>query len=185
MKYGMTRHDKDGHAPWAAEDFEKAASGDRRRMSGSLTQQDRQHTCIESHQHAPMSAIWGTSRLRSGLDGPCLSIAEAEAPLALMTRSRRVLRMEQSAKQPPIWGIEPDSSALARMGRVHRGCAAHRTAINQLNSQPASRGKSIMADARARRQPLPRSDLWWQGASADLVCAQWPCWQSFFLSPSP
>lgn len=46
MKYGMTWHDMDQHAPWVAEDFEKAASGDRRRMSGTLTQQDRHYTCV-------------------------------------------------------------------------------------------------------------------------------------------
>lgn len=46
MKYGMTWHDREQHAPWVAEHFEKAAFGDRRRMSGTLAQHDRQHTCV-------------------------------------------------------------------------------------------------------------------------------------------
>jgi hypothetical protein len=35
MKYGMTWYDMDSHAPYVAVYFEKAASGDRRRMSGT------------------------------------------------------------------------------------------------------------------------------------------------------
>lgn len=69
-----------------------------------------------------------------------------------------------------------------------RGCAAHQTATRQSNSQPASQPASepvkavyqIMADVREEENKrLPRSDLSWQGASADLVCAQWPCARAF------
>lgn len=40
MKYGMTWYDMDSHAPWVAENFEKAASGDRCRRSGTHSARD-------------------------------------------------------------------------------------------------------------------------------------------------
>lgn len=76
-----------GVPPWVAEDFEKAASSDKRRRSGSPTWQDGHHTCIESHLTPRYKPLWGTSWMRSGPDGSRPSIAEAEAPLALMTRA--------------------------------------------------------------------------------------------------
>lgn len=50
MKYGMTWHDMDSHAPWVAENFEKAASGDRcRRKRDSLSRDGTRALSLISH----------------------------------------------------------------------------------------------------------------------------------------